>query len=268
MVDTSPDISIAEFLEDNSSLFTILSVFGAISIYFARFPSSTHTPWQNVETVSSLLLFLVTGFAIRSRLKTEVDDKLFDCLVKPRRSSYKLVLFVVPLYLLIFAVATLVISYSVAAMFVLQLVLLFVGISTVVWGVGVYEVVFGHEELGTLGRDPRVVTFCKHMAVITVGGVFVSTLFLWRLTTTYEYGISALLQFQVGPGVVPVLFAYGAGVFAGSILYLLLAGLIMVSHFMIRWLDQRGLLEVYGRFYRRWQSRSGEDSEQSRLDEF
>lgn len=268
MTDTIPDVSIAQFLEDNSSLFTILSVFGAISIYFARFPSSSNSYWQNVGTVSSLLLFLVTAFAIRSRLKTVVDGQLFDYLIKPRQASYKLVLFVIPLYLLTLAVATLVVEYSVAATFVLQLILVFVGMSTVVWIIGAYESVLGQEDLGTLGRDPWVLTYCKHMAALTIVGLLGSAFFLWRLTTAYDYGISSVVLFQAGPGVVPILFGYGAGIFAGSILYLTLAGLISVLHFMIQWLEQRGMLETYGRFYRKWQSDSTAESEQTRLKDY
>lgn len=242
------EIRIATFLEENSSLFTLLSVFGAIAIYFVQFPIASGTRWQNLGTVSALFLFFITGMSIRANLKREINGTLFDYLIKPRRSSYKLALLVVPFYMLVLSILAIVIQFSGAVVFIIQIVLVFVGISCVLWFIGFVKTWRGEYD-ATIGIEAEALVFARHLAYIGLLASLFSAILLYRLNSAYGYGFQELLKFVPGPGIVPFLFSLAAGILIGGILYIGLSLMVVVLHYIISYLHEHDVLEEYSEFH-------------------
>lgn len=105
MTDNGSDITLSQFLKTNSSLFTVLGVFGAISVYLLQFPwSGVSTGIQMVGFTSSLMLFFVTAAAVQVELNKSINNNLIDFLIQPEKEIYFLcyllshsILFLVPL---------------------------------------------------------------------------------------------------------------------------------------------------------------------------
>jgi len=79
MTDNDSDITLSKFLKTNSSLFTVLGVFGAVSVYLLQFPwTATSRGIQMIGFTSSLMLFFVTAAAIQLELSKSIDRNLSD----------------------------------------------------------------------------------------------------------------------------------------------------------------------------------------------
>ena len=260
---------LAQFLEGHSELFTLLGVFGAISIYLAQFPVDATNRWQNVGLVSSLLIFIVVSISIRNELKRELDSSIFDFIVKPRRESFGVLSFVVPFYLLIFSVLTIVLQYPFAGTLVVQSILFFVGISTVLWPISNAEVWFGFDEnLGVIGKDEQVARFSVFIFGVATVGVAVSMIGLVHLHTEYGYGFDAIVGLQPGPGVVPFLFAFLGGVLFGALFYMLIAVLLLILHKLIQYIYRTEYTEEIFRMYQIMFGIGNKSSRQTELSEF
>lgn len=86
MTDNDSDITLSKFLKTNSSLFTVLGVFGAISVYLLQFPwSGASRGIQMIGFTSSLMLFFITAASIQLELGRSIDRNLTDFLIQPEK---------------------------------------------------------------------------------------------------------------------------------------------------------------------------------------
>lgn len=268
MTDEKSEFELSHFLEEQSKLFTLLGVFGGVSLYLAQFPVEANDRWLNVGIVSSLIIFTLAAFSIRHRLREEFDSSLFDFIIKPRRESFRVLTFVVPFYLLIFSVLSVVIQYPAAGSLIGQAILVFVGISTVLWTIVTGESLVGFDDdLGEVGRDECVVRFAQYLFVLALSGATLATFGIFHTGTKYGYGFEELRQFRPGPGAVPFITSYLAGILLGSLLYVALSVLLYLLHHMVKRIDQ---MENREGFVRAYQTVFGDEqrAEQTELDQF
>lgn len=267
--DGEQEFTLSWFLRHTSKHFTVLSVFGALSIYFAQFSRNINTPWQNVGTVASLVLFIVTAFTIRAELKVAVDGNLFDFLVKPRKDSYKLVFFVAPFYLLIATVVVVVLQYSAALMILAQLVAWLIGVSVVIWFVTEFEfTALAEGNIGELGRDSEVFAIGVYLLKLNLIGIGISVLCLFYFSQAYAYGMPELYGMTPKPGIVPLLVAFFVGILFGSVLYAVVGSLVMSFHTLIARLEDQGKLEPTAKLYQQVFMTGDSDKEQTELTDF
>lgn len=238
MTDEEGEFELSYFLEEQSKLFTLLGVFGGVSLYLAQFPVEVNGRWVNVGIVSSLLIFTLVAISIRHRLQEEFDTSLFDFVIKPRRESFRVLTFVVPFYLLIFSVLSVVIQYPAAGSLVGQSILVFVGISTVLWVIVTGESLLGFDDHGEVGRDESIVRFSQYLLLLSLSGATIATLGINHLDNKYGYGFEEIRHLNPGPGVVPFVASYLSGIFLGSLLYVALSSLLFILHQVVKRIDQ------------------------------
>ncbi|WP_336336873.1 hypothetical protein [Haloarcula brevis] len=268
MTDEKSEFELSCFLEEQSKLFTLLGVFGGVSLYLAQFPVEANDRWLNVGIVSSLIIFILAAFSIRHRLREEFDSSLFDFIIKPRRESFRVLTFVVPFYLLIISVLSVVFQYPAAGSLIGQAFLVFVGISTVLWTIVTGESLVGFDDnLGEVGRDESVVRFAQYILVLSLFGVTFAILGIFHTGNKYGYGFEKLRQFRPGPGFVPFITSYLAGILLGSLLYVVLSVFLFLLHLIVQYIDR---MENKEQFLQAYQVMFGEEQriEQTKLNEF
>lgn len=248
------------FLKTNSNLFTVLGVFGAISVYFTQL--EVEVPLRRLGLVSSLSIFLLTSFHIyRASVPSDVDKTPFDYLIKPRRDRFGLTLFLVPFAGVVVTVATIVLNYLGTVIFLFQFVALVIGISTVVYLVDILD--FPDDADLEVGKGRHVVPLALYILrnasyASIIGGGFVSIALLrdW-------IGVESLQAIQVSAPIVSILSGYFAGLLFGGLLFSAVAGMLLYLHFLIRRLRQSDQLESVAKGYVRWfTTRSVDDIEE------
>lgn len=261
------EFELSVFLKEQSELFTLLGVFGAISLYLAQFPVDVESRWLNVGIVSSLLIFIIVALSISNRLQEQFDSSLFDFIIKPRRESFRVLTFVVPFYLLIFSFLIIAFQFQAAGLFVAQTILVFVGISSVLWIIVAGESLFGFDELGEIGRDKRVVRFGLYMLTVSVFGATLALIGITHMSDKYGYGLEGIINIQPGPGAVPFVVSYLGGILTGSVLYIILTLFLFWLHWMIHRIDQMEHSEGFYQAYRTVFT-NGESTGQTELSDF
>lgn len=265
--DEEHPFDLAVFLKEESELFTLLGVFGAISLYLAQFPIKVESRWVNIGIVSSLLIFITVALGIRGRLQAELDRSIFDFVIKPRRESLQVLFFVVPFYLLAFSVLLVAIQFRTAGQFVGQSILVFIGITTVLYAIITGEELIGFDDLGEVGRDRSVLNFGRYLLAIGLVGVVLASLGILHIQNQFNYGPSDFIAVRSGPGLVPFILSYLVGVVAGSALYVFIAVMLYILHWMIRRIDQSGQAEAFKRGYQTLFGKSTSDR-QAEMGEF
>ncbi|WP_459191569.1 hypothetical protein [Halosimplex sp. J119] len=120
---------IGEFFEENSKLFTLLSIFGAFIVYLSNLEVNSQPRVLRLGIAASVLLFLLTFWALVKRLGQSVGGPagFLERVLNRTDGSYELLLFVVPFTAL--AVSFLAISLEVrpAIGYLLQIVSFAIG---------------------------------------------------------------------------------------------------------------------------------------------
>ena len=245
------DFDLGTFLEENYQLFTLLSVFGAISTYFSRLPTEIGWYWKQLAVSASLSIFLIISILIRKRIKNEIDGLLLDSIIKPQRKSYLLGFFMISFHFLVVTTIGIITKYSSATMLILQLFAVLIGISSVMWLVREFLPLFDYEDVVKIGFDKEVLKSVRDLFVIGISFFVTSFLFLLHLIQSYEYKVSEFLKLQNGQGVVPILFGYTGGFLLWSLFYISLAVLLGSLHYMVKRLRRRKSLEEVVYLYRR-----------------
>lgn len=245
------DFDLGTFLEENYQLFTLLSVFGAISTYFSRLPTEIGWYWKQLAVSASLSIFLIISILIRRRIKNAIDGLLLDSIIKPQIKSYLLGFFILSFYTLVFTIIGIITNYSSATMLLLQLFAVLIGISSVMWLVREFLSLFDYEGVVNIGFDKEVLKSARDLLVTGISFFVTGSLFLLYLIRSYEYRVTEFLKLQNGQGVVPILFGYTGGFLLWSLFYISLAILLIILHYMIKRLRRRGGLEEVVYLYRR-----------------
>jgi hypothetical protein len=239
----------AVFLKEESELFTLLGVFGAISLYLAQFPVGVNNQWLNIGIVSSLLIFITVAISIRGRLEQQLESSIFDFIIKPRQESFQVLIFVVPFYLLSFSVFVVAVQYQAAGQFVAQAILVFFGISTVLYAIVTGEELVGFGDLGEIGRDREVLNFGGYLFVMGLTGFLLAGVGIIHFQNQFAYGLTDILAVSRGPGLVPFVVSYLGGVLAGSFLYIFVALTLYLLHQLVRRIDRMEQQESFKRVY-------------------
>jgi len=245
------NFDLGAFLEENYQLFTLLSVFGAISTYFSRLPTEIGWYWKQLAVSASLSIFLIISILIRRRIKNAIDGLLLDSIIKPQRKSYLLGFFMISFYSLVVTTIGIITNYSSATMLILQLFAVLIGVSSVMWLVREFLPLFDYDDVVRIGFDKEVLKSVRDLFVTSISFFVIGSLFLLYLVRSYEYRVSEFLKLQSGQGVVPILFGYTGGLLLWSLFYISLASLLIILHYMVKRLRKRGSLEEVGYLYRR-----------------
>lgn len=97
---------IEAFLKENYQLFAIIGVFGALSIYLTNLSADGDTFIIQIGITSSFILFILVSFVIFWKGREKLRDMSSpNVSLKVIINNSKLVLFMVPFYLLIAAIA-------------------------------------------------------------------------------------------------------------------------------------------------------------------
>lgn len=133
MTDNDSDITLSKFLKTNSSLFTVLGVFDAISVYLLQFPwSGASRGIQMIGFTSSLMLSFITAASIQLELGRSIDRNLTDFLIQPEKRNLFFMLFIVPFYILLGTIGWIIYTNLEYSIFILQFPSILFGGSLVV----------------------------------------------------------------------------------------------------------------------------------------
>lgn len=79
------------FLDENANLFTIIGIFGAISVYLGTITTELSASYLDIAldvgVFASLLLFVLVGVLINERFKDEYDEFRGSILLYPQREN-------------------------------------------------------------------------------------------------------------------------------------------------------------------------------------
>lgn len=105
------DFQLDLFLKDNHQLFTIMGIFGAISIYLNTLSQGSDIQSLRVGIVSSFVLFIVVSLVIFLKaFKTHDDESVPLAFLTPSKGNFKRILFIIPFSLLIITITTFLIN--------------------------------------------------------------------------------------------------------------------------------------------------------------
>ncbi len=249
--------SLGDFFSRNSQLFTVLGVFGAISVYFTRL--EVESRWQRLGTVSSLTIFILVALAIQQNLSPPSSDKEpFDFVVNQQLHRKGHVIFYVAFYAVVISVVGIVLRFSNTFVFLLQFFLTIGGVGLTRWWVTSLDVLDDYTP--TVGEDEELVLYSLYLLR---RGSYPFILGTGILTLVWLQGmvpLQDLLRFQINSLASALLIGLSSGIIVGGVLYSLLGILAICLHFMLKILARRDSLEDVGEMYQNvWGSKS-EDS--------
>lgn len=227
----------------NARLFTTLGVFGAISVYFTQLQLSTQ--WQRLGIVSSLSIFLLIAVEIQRNLPPASSDKAaLDYVLASLSQKPGTVVFYVCFWLLVVSVAAIVTRYSNTLLFLLLFIFFIGGFALAKWIVDLFLRAFDEkypDEEIELGNGNRPVVFASY---IVRNGLYAVILGLGGLALGWVRGLfvlSELAQFR-SPGIVTSMTAgISSGLATGGSVFVTLALLLLLQHFMIIRIRKRNL---------------------------
>lgn len=229
----SGSLEIGEFIEDNASLFTVLSIFGAISVYVNRFTDLvTQERTIQIGFVAALFLFLLSTYIIDKRFVKELGglSETLAFLLKPTLRSYEAFIFVVAFHGLIFSFVITSYTFQSVTIFFLQIFGLLAGF---IFPLRALQYVGDHRS----GDSPKL--GIDHWRVAStlglVGGysaiLFVLSGFLFqRIASTTGFSSANWLVFSTEFSIAPVIFAIGRGMAVNALLYGLVVFVFVVIH--------------------------------------
>lgn len=123
--------NIDELISRNAPLFTVMGVFGAISVYFTQLDIDSQ--WTRLGIVSSLSIFLLVGLAILKNLSPDSSDlRPLAFIVNNPVQQRGHIVFAITFSFLILSIAGIVVQYSGTLMFLAQFACLILGMSAVI----------------------------------------------------------------------------------------------------------------------------------------
>jgi hypothetical protein len=225
------------FFSDNSSLFTVLGVFGAISVYFTQL--GVESRWRRLGIVSSLTIFVIVAIVIVRQLPPESEDKgPFDFVVDQIRGSKSLVVFYVGFWALVLSVVAIVIEFSNTLIFLFQFFFTILGMFLALKFIQLAE----PEGLEvTLGEDPEVVILVAYVLrnsiwVSTIGGGLLTVLWIRDLIP-----VNDLIQFRISSLWLAIGIGISSGLLLAGLLFIVFMVMMLFIHKMFKWIIEEGL---------------------------
>lgn len=236
---TEEDMSIARFFSQNSNLFTVLGVFGAISVYVTQLELASR--WRRLGIVSSLTIFILIAIAIQRNFPSKSSDQApFDFVIQIGRQQTPFLMFYVAFYALLISIAAIVLQFSNTLIFLFQFIVFIFGIgATRVW----ISLVGDPDRDLTLGEDEHVIQYSKKMALhaflaFLFGGSVLVVLWLQGWIP-----IQQLVAFQVKSPLVAIVIGFFSGLLVGGVLWMLLAVLILTLDYSLRKMKAMGFYD-------------------------
>ena len=237
--------SSTELFSRNAPLFTVLGVFGAISVYFTQL--ETQSRWQRLGVVSSLTIFILIAVTIQRNVPpTSSDKNPFDFVTKqPWRRKFHVV-FYIAFYAVVASVIGIVMQFTNTIVFLIQFLCLIFAISITMWLVGLAET----DDLTVeIGRDPRTIIYFSYLLRNAVYAVSIGSGGLLLLWVSNNIPVTQLAKFQMSSFSLAVLIGFLSGLTIGGALYSFIFSSAMVTHVFLRKLRREDSLEAFDKFY-------------------
>jgi hypothetical protein len=208
--------SAADFFSRNASLFTVLGVFGAISVYFSQLAVGSR--WQRLGIVASLTIFLLVAVAIWRNIPPETSDQApFDYVVNQRLREPRFIIFYVAFLAVVISIVAVVLKLSNTFIFLISFLFFVVGVRIALWWVNFHSP-FGRREFNFI-EDKEA----GHILVYIIrNGIQVFVISVGILALVGLQGaipVEEALQFQFTGLWIAILIGICIGASAGGALY-------------------------------------------------
>lgn len=219
--------SAADFFSRNASLFTVLGVFGAISVYFSQLAVGSR--WQRLGIVASLTIFLLVAFAIWKNIPPETSDQNpFDYVVN---QPLGFTIFYVAFLAVVVSIVGVVLSFSNTLFFLILFLLIVVGIRIALWWVDFYSP-FEESEFDPIEDEEAGL----RLAYLFRNGIQVFLISGGILVVRWIQGaipLEELLRFQITDLWMAILIGMCSGVAAGGAVSILIGIFGLFARVMI-----------------------------------
>lgn len=247
MTDNDSEITLSNFLKTNSPLFTVLGVFGAVSVYLLQFPwSGASRGIQMIGFTSSLMLFFLTAAAIQLELTRSIDRNLSDFLIQPEKKNLFFMLFIVPFYILLGTVGWMIYTNLEYSIFIIQFVSILFGGSLVVLVFRLWDVLnlpyVPDEDDSQLG----VTLLWSSRGMIFISSITFLTGWICLIILTNMSGYHPLSIVDLDPisPLIAILGGIGVGLVGISLLYLFLALCLLSYCLSVIFFVRSGALDI------------------------
>lgn len=244
----SGSFEIGTFIENNTSLFTILSIFGAISVYVNRFTDLvTQERTIQIGFVAALFLFLLSTYIIDKRLVKEFGglSDTIAFLLQPTLRSYETIIFVVAFHGLVFSFVITSYTFQSVTVFFLQIFGLLAGFIFPLRALQYIEGRYSDESI-KLGIDNwRVAKTLGRLGGYTLVVLFASGLIARHVENTTRYSNGNWLAFSSEFATAPVLASVGRGMALNALLYGIVIFALLLIHIVTGVLIQFGIEPNY-----------------------
>jgi hypothetical protein len=232
--------SIGTFFTENSRLFTVLGVFGAISVYFSQLQLTSR--WRRLGIVASITIFILVAIVIQRNIPPQESDQApFDFIINVKRQKFGLIIFYVAFWVLILSITSIVIQYSGTALFLVQFLFFIIGI-------GIVRVFISRLDDDTLeglrfGEDYEIISFSAEMARIAafaciLGGGALALLWIQGFIL-----LEQLVEFQVNSLSAAVSIGVSSGITFGGLLWMIVSFLSITIHTMLQKMQEYGVVD-------------------------
>lgn len=238
------ETSLAAFIDRNSRFFTVLGVFGAISVYFTQLQVTSR--WRRLGIVASLSIFLLIAAAIQRNIPPETSDKQpIDFVINIQRQRLGLTVFYVAFWAVVISVAAIVLRYSDTFMFLLQFLFFIGGIGVVRFFVAQAESPDGNDEQKSLqlGEDYEVVLSLAAFARIALFAIAFGGGVLLLMWLRGLIPVQSLLAFQGTSLLSVIILGILSGLLTGGLLWLIVVLMALFLHYALRWMRNIGALD-------------------------
>jgi hypothetical protein len=219
--------------------FTILGVFGAISVYFTQL--SVDSRWQRLGVVSSLSVFLLVAISIQNDVSPESSDKNpFDFLIISQFQKRNLLLFYVAFWAVVVSITAIILNYSGTILFLVQFVFTMLGVGFGRW----WTIRPLPETSYTVGEDKEFMIYASY---VLKGSIQLLTVGLGALILLWQLGnlpISQLLEFQVASLGLAITVGVATGFVVAGLLYLIFPVILTPFHFWYQYASDETIEEI------------------------
>jgi len=233
------DTNLTDFLKRNSSLFTALGVFGAISVYFTRL--DVESRWKRLGVVSSLTIFIGISYAIQRNIPPKSSDKnSFDYITNNLLNQTPLLLFYVSFYALTISAIAVIVNFSGTFIFLLQFIITLFGFGTVVWWVS--RVNYPDDGDPKIGVDRELTVYIGYVLRNAAHSLIIGS---GILTLTYIRGYlrpDAIVELRISSPISALTVGFSSGMVAAGILYMSTFFPVLIAHILLSRLDLQKIM--------------------------
>ena len=224
-------ITLSEFLKENSSLFTVLGVFGAISVYFLRYPSSgISSQVQAIGTVSSLVAFLTVAVAIHFQLSDSIGRNIIDFLYQPTKRHLFFMIFLISYYTLIGSITMVVYANTAQFLFLIQYMMIFVGGSFVLLFIKLqnkYALLYSPDQ-SEVEDGVHLLWASRWLIIISSLPFAIGSILLIELNQSAGYHPADLLLVDSTSVLSTIVGSFSTGLVIFSLLYYMIASFFLI----------------------------------------